>query len=248
MKTLAIIPARYQSSRFEGKPLAPINNKPMIMWVYDSVKGSNLFDSVYIATDDDRIFNLAEICGANVIMTSKNISCGTERCKVVVEKFEKENIFFDIVVNIQGDEPLVQKKQMQRVLEGFLYPDVDIVTLCKQINEKEEIEDKNEVKVVFSKNNRALYFSRSVIPFNRENGLTNYSYYKHIGIYGYRTDVLKKICSLPESELEKAEKLEQLRWLENDYKIRVVETDTDSIGVDTPEDLEKVKRIINKNI
>lgn len=246
MKTLAIIPARYKSSRFEGKPLALIGEKPMIMWVYDSVKSSNLFDEVYIATDDERIENAVSKYQAKVKMTSEKISCGTERCKAVVESLEKEGKHFDIVVNIQGDEPLIQKEQINKVLEGFDDAEIDIVTLCKQIENNRDIEDENVVKVVFSKTNRALYFSRSVIPFNRDK--INTTYYKHIGIYGYKTDVLKQICDLIESSLEKTEKLEQLRWLENDYKIKVVQTHIDSIGVDTMEDLENVKRIINRTI
>lgn len=246
MKTLAIIPARYKSSRFEGKPLALIEGKPMIMWVYDSVKMSQLFDEVYIATDDERIESVASGYGANVKMTSEKISCGTERCKAVVESLEKEGKYFDVVVNIQGDEPLIQKEQIKKVLEGFNDVEVDIVTLCKQIENSKDIEDENVVKVVFSKTNRALYFSRSVVPFNRDKVDANY--HKHIGIYGYKTDVLKQICNLPESSLETTEKLEQLRWLENDYKIKVVQTHIDSIGVDTVEDLENVKRIINKTI
>ncbi len=247
MKTLAIIPARYKSSRFEGKPLALIEGKPMIMWVYDSVKKSQLFDEVYIATDDERIERVVSGCGANVKMTSEKISCGTERCKAVVESLEKGGKRFDVVVNIQGDEPLIQKEQINKVLEGFSDVEVDIVTLCKQIENSKDIEDENVVKVVFSRTNRALYFSRSVIPFDRDKK-TNAGYYKHIGIYGYRTNVLKQICDLTESSLEKTEKLEQLRWLENDYKIKVVQTHIDSIGVDTVEDLENVKRIINKTI
>lgn len=246
MKTLAIIPARYKSSRFEGKPLALIEDKPMIMWVYDSVKMSRLFDEVYIATDDERIEGVVSGYGANVKMTSEKISCGTERCKAVVESLEKEGKYFDVVVNIQGDEPLIQKEQINKVLEGFNDVKVDIVTLCKQIENSKDIEDENVVKVVFSKTNKALYFSRSVVPFNRDK--VNADYYKHIGIYGYKTDVLKQICDLTESSLEKTEKLEQLRWLENDYKIKVVQTHIDSIGVDTVEDLENVKRIINKTI
>lgn len=246
MKTLAIIPARYKSSRFEGKPLALIEDKPMIMWVYDSVKMSRLFDEVYIATDDERIETVVSGYGANVKMTSEKISCGTERCKAVVESLEKEGKCFDIVVNIQGDEPLIQKEQINKVLEGFNDVKVDIVTLCKRIENSKDIEDENVVKVVFSKTNKALYFSRSVVPFNRDK--VNADYYKHIGIYGYKTDVLKQICDLTQSSLEKTEKLEQLRWLENDYKIKVVQTHIDSIGVDTVEDLENVKRIINKTI
>lgn len=246
MKTLAIIPARYKSSRFEGKPLALIEDKPMIMWVYDSVKMSRLFDEVYIATDDERIKTVVSGYGANVKMTSEKISCGTERCKAVVESLEKEGKCFDVVVNIQGDEPLIQKEQIKKVLEGFNDVKVDIVTLCKQIENSKDIEDENVVKVVFSKANKALYFSRSVVPFNRDK--VNADYYKHIGIYGYKTDVLKQICDLTQSSLEKTEKLEQLRWLENDYKIKVVQTHIDSIGVDTVEDLENVKRIINKTI
>lgn len=249
MKTIAIIPARYQSSRFEGKPLALINNKPMIMWVYDSVKNSGLFDEVLVATDDDRIFQTVNIHNGKAIMTSSSLSCGTERCKAVVNLLEQRGETFDIAVNIQGDEPLIRKEQIQKVLEGFQNSQADIVTLCKEITDYKDVSDPNVVKVVCSKDSKALYFSRSAIPFDRERQnetLGKGIYFKHIGIYGYKTKVLKEICLLSESLLEKTEKLEQLRWLENGYNIIVNKTDIDSIGVDTPSDLENVIRIINK--
>jgi len=251
MKTIAIIPARYQSSRFEGKPLALINNKPMIMWVYDSVKHSNLFDEVLVATDDTRILKEVEKHNGKAMMTSSSLSCGTERCKAVVEILEEQGKSFDVAINIQGDEPLIKKEQIQKVLDGFIKTNADIVTLRKEIEDYKDVEDSNVVKVVCGRNNKALYFSRSVIPFDREtkgeNNIGKGIYFKHIGIYGYKTSVLKEICSLPESLLERTEKLEQLRWLENGYNIIVNKTDIDTIGVDTPQDLENVIRIINKN-
>ena len=251
MRTIAIIPARYQSSRFEGKPLALINSKPMIMWVYDSVKKANLFNEVLVATDDERIFEAVEKHNGKAIMTSSLLSCGTERCKAVIEILEKQGESFDVAVNIQGDEPLIKKEQIQKVLDGFLDTKADIVTLCKEIEDYKDVEDSNVVKVVCNIDHKALYFSRSPIPFDRENKKENNInkgiYFKHIGIYGYKTKVLKEICSLPESLLEKTEKLEQLRWLENGYNIVVNKTDIDTIGVDTPQDLENVIRIINKN-
>lgn len=251
MKTIAIIPARYQSSRFEGKPLALINNKPMIMWVYNSVKNSNLFNEVLVATDDDRILKEVKKHDGKAIMTSSSLSCGTERCKAVIDILEQQGEYFDIAVNIQGDEPLIKKEQIQKVLDGFSDKRADIVTLCKEIEDYKDVEDSNVVKVVCSKNNKALYFSRSPIPFDRENkkenNINKEIYFKHIGIYGYKTDVLKEICSLPESLLERIEKLEQLRWLENGYNIIANKTNIDTIGVDTPQDLENVIRIINKN-
>lgn len=247
MKKIAIIPARYKSSRFEGKPLATIADRPMVIWVYDSVIGTQLFDKVVIATDDERIYSRAEQFGAEVMMTSEELSCGTERCKAVLQTLEDKGEKYDVVVNIQGDEPLIKKQQIERVLDGFCDKEADIVTLCKQIDKKEDISDPNVVKVVFDNKLRALYFSRSTIPFDREAGKrSEVPYYKHIGIYGYRSEVLKKICSMDQSFLEKTEKLEQLRWLENGLKIVLRKTDIDTIGVDTKEDLEKVRKIVNK--
>ena len=248
MKKLALIPSRFQSSRFPGKPLALINDKPIVMWVYDAVKNADLFDDVFIATDDDRIANVVKENGGEYIMTSSTLSCGTERCEQALSFLEKDGKCYDVVVNIQGDEPLIQKEQIVKVLEGFEYQNADIVTLIKLIDKANDVDDKNIVKVVKSKTDKALYFSRSRVPFNRDKDLNDLIskgiYYKHIGIYGYRAEVLHKITKLEESVLEQTEKLEQLRWLENGYNIIVKETSIDTIGVDTPEDLENIKKII----
>ena len=246
-KLLAIIPSRYESTRFPGKPLALINGKEMIMWVYDAVEKSNIFSQVYVATDNEKIFNLVQSKGAKAIMTSKDLSCGTERCNQALSILEDKGERFDIVINIQGDEPLINKEQIEKVVEGFEQKNSQIVTLVKAIDKKEDVIDSNVVKVVCS-NKRAIYFSRSVIPFNREKTIEELikdkRYYKHIGIYGYRTEVLHEITKLKESNLEQIEKLEQLRWLENGYNIIVNETNIDTIGVDTPQDLENINKII----
>lgn len=249
MRLLAIIPARYHSSRFEGKPLAMINSKPMVMWVYDAVKETKLFDEVLVATDEQRIFSIVNEFSGKAIMTSDTLRNGTERCNEVVSLLEKQDKHFDIIINIQGDEPLIKKQMIEAVIDGFEEKDADIVTLKKSITNKNDIFDANVVKVVCAKD-KALYFSRSAVPFSRDGKeqelLSEGKYYKHIGIYGYRTSVLKQIVTLQESFLEKTEKLEQLRWLENGYNIIVKTTEFDTIGVDTPQDLENIKRIINK--
>ncbi|MBR1769258.1 MAG: 3-deoxy-manno-octulosonate cytidylyltransferase [Bacteroidales bacterium] len=245
MRKLAVIPARYGSSRFEGKPLALINSEPMIVWVYRAVEGSQLFDKTVIATDDERIFDAASTYGAEVLMTSSELSCGTQRCKAALELLEQRGETYGITVNIQGDEPLIKKEQMERVLEGFSDENTDIVTLAKRIEREEEFVDTNVVKAVFARNGKALYFSRSPIPYGRQTGGFNAEAFKHIGIYAFRSDVLKKLCLLKESRLERTEKLEQLAWLENGFNIMVKQTDIDSVGVDTPADLENVIKLIN---
>lgn len=247
---IAVIPARYQSSRFEGKPLAKINNKPMVVWVYEAVKRSELFDRVVVATDDDRIAKAVEKFGGESVMTSSLLANGTQRVAQTIEILENKGENYDVVVNIQGDEPLIKREMIKKVVDAFADESADIVTLKKLIENPTEVEDKNVVKVVCSKD-RAMYFSRSKIPCNRdisiEQAIENKLYYKHIGIYAYRTKALKEIVKLEESDLERVEKLEQLRWLENGYNIIVKTTEEDTIGVDTKEDLERVIEIINKN-
>ncbi len=247
---IAVIPARYQSSRFEGKPLAKINNKPMVVWVYEAVKKSELFDRVVVATDDDRIAKAVEEFGGESVMTSSLLANGTQRVAQTIEILENKGENYDVVVNIQGDEPLIKREMIKKVVDAFADESADIVTLKKLIENPTEVEDKNVVKVVCSKD-RAMYFSRSKIPCNRdisiEQAIENKLYYKHIGIYAYRTKALKEIVKLEESDLERVEKLEQLRWLENGYNIIVKTTEEDTVGVDTKEDLERVIEIINKN-
>ena len=249
-KSLAVIPARYKSSRFEGKPLAMLHNKPMVMHVYDAACASNLFDRVVVATDDTRIFAVVKEYGGDYVMTSSTLRNGTERVAQTAEILEKENPneHYDIIINVQGDEPLIKKEILSLLIDGFSGDNADIVTLKKAITDIEDIKDPNVVKVVAA-NDRALYFSRSAVPFNRDEKLENLLdkgiYYKHIGIYGYKSEVLKKIVTLEESKLEKTEKLEQLRWLENGYNIVAMTTIWDTIGVDTPQDLEKAEQLMN---
>ncbi|MBQ2376365.1 MAG: 3-deoxy-manno-octulosonate cytidylyltransferase [Bacteroidales bacterium] len=249
MKKIAIIPARYASSRFPGKPLALLGNKPMIMWVYDAVSSSGLFDKVVVATDDERIFKEVVSKQGVAMMTSEHHSCGTQRCQEVLQKLSSLGEKYDVVVNVQGDEPLISKEQLALVLSCFENESAEIATLSKKIDNQEDVTDPNVVKVV-SANNRALYFSRSPIPFTRDISLTQALnqgvFSKHIGIYAYRSDVLHKIVKLEKSNLECLESLEQLRWLENGFEIRIKDTCFESIGVDTPEDLKRVNDLIKK--
>ncbi len=250
MKTIAIIPARYASSRFEGKPLALLNGKPMVMWVYEAVKQSQLFDKVVVATDDSRIFDIVQAMNGVAMMTSESHSCGTQRCEEVVQTLSSLGEVYDVVVNVQGDEPLINKEQLELILSCFDSDRVEIATLSKIINEEKDVTDSNVVKVVASKG-RALYFSRSPIPFTRDISLSQALekgvFRKHIGIYAYRFDVLKEIVRLEKGDLEILENLEQLRWLENGFEIRIKDTCFESIGVDTPEDLKRVNDLIKKN-
>ncbi len=250
MKKIAIIPARYASSRFPAKPLADLRGKPMVVWVYDAVVASYLFDKTVIATDDERIFSVADSYGANVMMTSEDLSCGTLRCEAVLADLEAKGERYDLVVNVQGDEPLINKAQLQALLSLFDNPNCQIATLAKRIECLEDLKNPNCVKVVFSSCG-ALYFSRSVIPCQRgvalEQYLENHDYYKHIGLYGYKSEVLHEIVKLPSSALERAESLEQLRWLENGFSISVAQTSFESLGVDTPEDLKRINEILDTN-
>ncbi len=240
-KILGIIPARYASSRFPGKPLALIAGKPMIQHVFEKV--AKKLDYVVVATDDERIFDAVGKFGGTAIMTSEKHKSGTERCLEALEKFElQKNIGFDIVINVQGDEPLISPDVIHLLIGAFETEETQIATLANERFYSDELKNPNLVKLTLSKNGYARYFSRSLIPFVRNEQDKNLvKFYTHIGIYAYRTNVLKKICNLPETNTEIAEKLEQNRWLENDFRIKVVLTDYKTIGVDTPEDLEKVK-------
>lgn len=246
MKILGVIPARYGSSRFPGKPLANIMGNPMIQRVYEQAKKCILLDELIVATDDDRIASCIRAFGGNVMMTPETLKSGTERCNVVVQNLAGGSEF-DVVINVQGDEPFIDPQQISQLAGCFLSEQVLIGTLVKRITRKDDLTNPNVVKVVFGKNNQALYFSRHSIPYNRKNEpaewMNGTNYFKHIGIYGYRTDVLKKITSLPVSALEEAESLEQLRWLENGYPIHIRETDYESIAIDTPADLLKITNI-----
>lgn len=233
MKGLGIIPARYGSTRFPGKPLVEINGKSMIRRVIDQAKKCSSLTEVWVATDDERIFNHVEAYGCKVVYTSENCNSGTERICELLPSFENE---FDFVLNIQGDEPFVHVESLNELCTALIASQTDIATLAVQMESKDEANDPNRVKVVFSTSGRALYFSRSTIPFAR-NGEPDY--FKHLGVYAYTTKALQQIQSVKASPLELTESLEQLRWLENDLTISVVVTSHDSTGIDTPEDLLK---------
>ena len=233
-----IIPARYASSRFPGKPLAEINGKPMIQWVYERVQSSEVHD-LAVATDDERIANCVCGFGGKVVMTSPDHASGTDRCGEAAKSMcPTDN---DVVINIQGDEPLISPKEIHLLASAFEDRNVQIATLVNPFQDRKILANPNVVKVVKAKNGNVLYFSRLPIPYLRENATLPKNYYRHIGIYAYRYGVLKKIVQLPTSELENSEKLEQLRWLENGYTIRALECDYQGIGVDTPEDLKNVE-------
>ncbi|MDD2385302.1 MAG: 3-deoxy-manno-octulosonate cytidylyltransferase [Bacteroidales bacterium] len=246
MDFIAIIPARYASTRFPGKPLININGKTMIHTVY--VQAKKVFSEVYVATDDERILVEVQRFGGKVVMTKKKHKSGTDRCAEAIDKIELlENKTYDVVINIQGDEPFIKTEQLNEIKLCFKLKKTQIATLVKPINNKDDIFNPHKPKVVISKNNEAIYFSRSPIPYLRGHKNTNWVskhlFYKHIGLYGYRKDILKAITELPQSPLEIAESLEQLRWLENGYKIKIGFTEHESISIDTPRDIEKIRQI-----
>ncbi len=241
MKILGIIPSRYASTRFPGKPLIEIDGKTMIQRVYEQAKKANSLTEVVVATDDDKIFEHIKSFGGNVVMTSDSHESGTDRCAEVLEKSDAN---FDVVLNIQGDEPFINPEQINQLSACFEDEKTDIATLIKEIKTEEELFNPNRPKVHFDANNFALMFSRNVIPelknIKKENWIKEHTFFKHIGIYGYRSDVLAKISELPQSPLEIKERLEQLRWLENDYSIKIATTEYEAVAIDTPEDLEKI--------
>ena len=240
MKVLGIIPARYNSSRFPGKPLTDIAGKSMIQRVYEQAKKCELLSSVFVATDDDRIFESVMEFGGQVKMTTEHNS-GTERCNELAQNLEEK---FDVVINIQGDEPCINPEQISQLVTLFSDEDTTITTLAKQIKTADELLDENMVKVIFDENNFALNFSRFPISesksFDVEKWFVMNKFYKHIGIYGYRAKVLQEICKLQPTKKEISEKLEQLRWLDNNYKIKVGITTLESQSVDVPKDIEKL--------
>ena len=243
MKFIGIIPARFQSTRFPGKPLADIGGKPMIQRVYEQT--AKELEYVYVATDDKRIEKAVLDFGGNVVMTSVDHQSGTDRCAEALKKVqEKEKIAFYAVLNIQGDEPFISPQQIALVANCFIDANTQLATLVKPISKTEDLFNPNKPKVVVSKDKKALYFSRSPIPYFRsepeENWVTKHGYFNHIGLYGYRSDILMEITKLPLGQLEQAESLEQLRWLENGYGIKVEETNEQAIAIDTPEDLERL--------
>lgn len=246
MEFIGIIPARYASTRFPGKPLAIINGKTMIQRVYEQATKS--LKTVFVATDDERIIQAVEDFGGRAILTSVHHKSGTDRCSEAIRQIEEElKKRFNIIVNIQGDEPFIQPAQINKLCSCFSDEKVEIATLVKKFNSQENIFDANKVKVVFDNENMALYFSRSPIPFLRgieeKKWSSQYNYFHHIGIYAYRKDILYSITKQSPSPLELAESLEQLRWLENGFKIKVGITEFESIGIDTPEDLKTVSEM-----
>ena len=234
---LGIIPARFGSTRFPGKALAEINGKSMVQRTYEQAKKCPHLDDVVVATDDERIIDCVEGFGGKACMTSSAHVSGTDRC---FEALTKQLKNFNYVVNIQGDEPFINPKQISQLTE-LLKNDTQLATLVKPITTSSDIFNPNVVKAIFNIHQEAIYFSRHPVPYGRgleqDQWLSNHTYHKHIGMYGYRSDVLKEITQLNASSLEKMESLEQLRWIESGYKIKVGITEYDSIGIDTPEDL-----------
>ena len=247
MKTIAIIPSRYGSTRFPGKPLALIKGKPMIQWVVENIKKSNRVDDVYVATDDERIFNAVTSFGGKALMTSVNHTCGTDRLAECANILNLEDE--DIILNIQGDEPTFRKEMVEDLVSIFDDENVYFGTLKVEINSDEELNNPNVVKVINDVNGDAIYFSRYTIPYVRdEKNVDLVKHYKHIGAYGYKKWFLMKYSSMAKSNLEINESLEQLRAIENGYKIRVKETKYQTVGVDTPEQIAQVEEFMEKNI
>lgn len=244
MKILALIPARYGSSRFPGKPLAIVHGKPMIQRVYEQTVKA--FPNACVATDDERIYNAVKAFGGKAVMTSSSHNSGTDRCFEALNNYMQESgEEFDVVINVQGDEPYIHPQQLIQLGQCFEDPSVELATLVKRIKDKEELFNHNSPKVIIDKDHNAIYFSRTPIPFPRDIEVTDgyvasTTLFRHIGLYGYKRETLAKICAMPQSFLEKTEKLEQLRWIENGLKIRVAETTYETHAIDTPQDLELI--------
>ncbi len=245
MKTIGIIPARYQSSRFPGKPLVDIQGKTLIRRVYEQAIQSKTLDAVIVATDDPRIYRHVQSFTSNVKMTGVAHRSGTDRCAEVARGIKDA----EIVVNIQGDEPFINPAQIDLVADQICRNErVAVATLVKKIEDVNELQDADIVKVVLNDREEAIYFSRSPIPFIRQapqnEWLKQFDFYKHIGLYAFRSDVLQQLCVLPPGRLEQAESLEQLRWLEAGFRIGVNLTELETLGIDTPEDLDKVEEYL----
>ena len=242
MNILGIIPARYASTRFPGKPLADIAGKTMIRRVYEQAKKCAHLSEVIVATDDERIYEHVIAFGGKVEMTSSDHQSGTDRCAEVAQIHPS----YEVITNIQGDEPYIDPGQISKLISCFNDNETQIATLVKKALTNEELNNTNSPKVIVNKHSEAIYFSRAPLPHIRgqepQNWLQHFTYFKHIGIYGYRADILRQITKLPISSLEKAESLEQLRWIENGYKIKVAETDLETYAIDTPEDLERLSK------
>lgn len=247
MKFIGIIPARYASTRFPGKPLALLGGKPVIQHVYEKVAA--VLEAAYVATDDDRIYDVVKAFGGQVVMTRTDHKSGTDRIEEAIEKIGGE---WDVVVNVQGDEPFVSKSQLDTICHCFDDPTTQIATLGKPFESMEAVQNPNSPKIVVDNMGFAMYFSRSVIPYVRgkekSSWLTHYPFLKHLGIYAYRKDVLRQITQLPQSSLEIAESLEQLRWLQNGLKIKVGTTDVETVGIDTPQDLERAEEFLKTQL
>ena len=244
MKFISIIPARYASTRFPGKPLALLCGKSVIQRVYEKVSG--IIEETWVATDDERIFNAVKDFGGKAVMTRNDHKSGTDRIEEAIEKIGGD---FDVVINVQGDEPFIQASQIKTVCDCFDDPSTEIATLGKPFgNDMDAVSNPNSPKIVVDKRGYAMYFSRSIIPFVRgkdeKEWPFSYPFLKHIGLYAYRRNVLKEVTQLPQGELEKAESLEQLRWLENGYRIKVGLTDVETVGIDTPEDLARAEAFL----
>ena len=244
MKVIGIIPARYASTRFPGKPLAMLGGKTVIERVYEKV--SSVLSDCYVATDDERIYQAVMDFGGRAVMTSADHKSGTDR---IAEAMEKIGGDYDVVVNVQGDEPFIHAEQIATLCHCFDDPETQIATLGKPFASMAETENPNSPKIVVDNRGFALYFSRSIIPFvrgvNRQEWLNHYPFLKHLGLYAYRKEVLREVTRLPQSSLEKAESLEQLRWLQNGYRIRVGITNQETVGIDTPEDLERAEKYLS---
>lgn len=247
MKFIGIIPARYASTRFPGKPLALLGGKPVIQHVYEKVAA--VLEAAYVATDDERIYDVVKSFGGQVVMTRTDHKSGTDRIEEAIEKIGGE---WDVVVNVQGDEPFVAKNQLDTICHCFDDPTTQIATLGKPFESMEAVQNPNSPKIVVDNMGFAMYFSRSVIPYVRgkemSSWLTHYPFLKHLGIYAYRKDVLRQVTQLPQSSLELAESLEQLRWLQNGFKIKVGTTDVETVGIDTPQDLERAEEFLKAQL
>jgi 3-deoxy-manno-octulosonate cytidylyltransferase (CMP-KDO synthetase) len=247
IKILAVIPARFASTRLPGKPLADIGGKSMIRRVYEQAKKSSLLTDVIVATDHKSIYDHVIAFGGAACMTSEGHPSGTDRC---YETLTKQPGAFDYVINIQGDEPFIAPEQID-ALASLLDGEVELATLIKSIQDEEQLFNPNLVRVVVNKQNEAIYFTRSVIPYLRnvpqKEWFTQHTFFKHIGMYAYRADVLQKITRLEISSLEKAESLEQLRWIENGFKVKVAVTTLETVGIDTPDDVAKALAFLNTN-
>ena len=245
MKFIAIIPARYASTRFPGKPLAILGGKTVIQRVYE--QASSVLEEAYVATDDERIFNAVESFGGRAVMTRADHKSGTDRIEEAAEKIGTDA---DVIINIQGDEPFIQKSQIETLMQLFEHTETQIGTLGKRFETIDAALNPNSPKIVTDLQGFALYFSRSIIPFVRgqeqATWLEKYPFLKHLGLYAYRREVLREVTKLPQSPLEIAESLEQLRWLENGYRIRVGLTDVETVGIDTPEDLQRAEEFLKE--